>query len=239
MSVQAARCKSPIGETHSKVVISQDSISSVRRNQLSEKLRVITGWTGLDFDRKGELIVGDVVPAYGSESARALVEQVVCGPTAVILEDASKRVDVAFSRVISRKLKSDKSSQPPAYVVLIDFYDFEKLTGDRLALDAFNIGWALLHEFDHLANNSEDTESLYEIGECETRINKMRRECSLPERTQYFYTRYPTSSKSDFATMYVRLPFEQLNKSGKRKRYWVVWDAASVGLGETKSGPKN
>lgn len=240
MSVQAAGCKSPLEETPSRVVISRDTISSVRRKQLSEQLRAITGWTSLHFDREGKLMLGEAVSASGSKSARALVEQVVCGPSAIILEDASKHEDVAFSRVVPGKLKGDKSSQPAAYVVLIDFYDFEKLTGDRRALDAFNVGWALLHEFDHIANNSEDTESLNEIGECETRINQMRRECDLPERTQYLYTRYPTSSKSDFATMYVRLPFEQLNKSGKKKRYWVVWDAMSVGLGKGKYvGPKN
>jgi hypothetical protein len=196
-----------------------------------EKLRVITGWANLHFDNKGALIPGTSPSDSGSESARALLIKVVSGETVVVLEDASKRADVAFSRVIPGRWKNDDANQQPAYVVLIDFSDFEQLIGDRRALDAFNVGWAFFHELDHVANNSVDAEKFEDTGECEKHINKMRRECNLPERTQYFYTRYPAANKNDFRTQYVRLPFDQVINSKKKQRYWVVWDASSVGLG--------
>jgi hypothetical protein len=98
------------------------------------------------------------------------------------------------------------------------------------ALDAFNVGWGLLHEFDHIVNDSPDAISLGETGECEAHINQMRRECGLPERVDYFYTLLALSGDTAFATRLVRLAFDQELPSGnKRKRYWVLWDANVVG----------
>ena len=208
-------------------VICRDTLSSLRRIQLANKLRAITGWTHLHFDQNGALHFGNAQSATGSQTARTLMGQVVFGSSVVILEDASKRGHVAFSRVIPGKWNNHKANQETAYIVLIDFSDFEKLTGDREALEAFDLGWALLHEFDHIANLSVDAENLDNTGECEAHINQMRRESNLPERTRYFYTRYLTSAKNDFPTVYVRLPFERVNKTGKKERYWVVWDATS------------
>ena len=211
-------------------VVCRDTLSTARRNQLSDKLQKITGWHQLHFDQHGVLLLGDSFPSTGSQTARELLERITLGSTTVILEDASKRPDVAFSRVIPGKWTNDNSQQP-VYVVLIDFSDFDKLIGDRPALDAFNVGWALLHEFDHMVHNSVDAETLDDSGECEAHINQMRKECNLPQRTQYFFTPYAASLNSDFPTSYVRLPFELISKVGKKKRYWLVCDATSVGLG--------
>jgi hypothetical protein len=148
----------------------------------------------------------------------------------VIIEDASNSSAVAFCRVIPGRWKSAASTSPPAFVVQIDFADFDQLVGDARALDAFNVGWGLLHELDHIAHDSPDAVLLSETGECEAHINQMRRECNLPERARYFSTLMPGTSESTFATRLVRLAFEQRQPEvNKKKRYWLVWDATMVG----------
>ena len=148
----------------------------------------------------------------------------------VVIEDASNRSDVAFCRVIPGKWKNATSNSPTAFVVQIDFADFERVIGDERALEAFNVGWGLLHELDHIANDSPDAVSLGEKGECEAHINQMRRECNLPERADYFSTLLPGTADSTFPTRLVRLAFEQRQpEANKKKRYWVIWDANVVG----------
>jgi hypothetical protein len=100
--------------------------------------------------------------------------------------------------------------------------------GDRRALEAFNVGWGLLHELDHVVADSADATALGETGECEAHINQMRRECSLPERADYFSTLLPLSADSGFTTRIVKIGFEQQH-ANKKKRYWIVWDANVVG----------
>jgi hypothetical protein len=132
--------------------------------------------------------------------------------------------------VIPGKWKNGESERPPAFVVQIDFADFECLRGDNRALQAYNVGWALLHEFDHIINGSQDATALNDAGECETNINKMRRECDLPQRADYFFTFLPLSQDTASITRLVRLAFDQEGTAaGKKKRYWLVWDAKLVG----------
>src|ERR687897_618706 len=79
-------------------------------------------------------------------------------------------------------------SAPAADVVQIDFDDFTHVRDDRAALAAFNAGWGLLHEVEHAVRDSADPEGPGAAGECEEAINRMRRECGLAERAEYFYT---------------------------------------------------
>lgn len=220
----------PLAEqTHSNVVCRED-LSQVRRDELANKLRRITGWPDLRFDRSGILRRGTADAVGGSKSARDLVAKAIYGSNVVVLEDASKRTDVAFCRLLPGKWKDDSSSNLPAHVVQIDFADFEQVLGDERALEAFNVGWGLLHEFDHIVNDSPDATSLGETGECEAHINQMRRECNLPQRADYFYTPLPLSTDSAFMTRLVRLAFDQEQPTAnKKKRYWVLWDANVVG----------
>lgn len=215
--------------THSNVVC-REELSEAHRDQLASKLRRITGWPGLKFDRSGFLRRGNAEPVGGSQTARDLVAKAIYGSQVVVLEDASKHPDVAFCRVLPGKWKNHSSNNLPAHVVQIDFADFEQVLGDERALDAFNVGWGLLHEFDHIVEDSRDAMSLDETGECEAHINQMRRECDLPERAHYFYTLLPLSTETAFTTRLVRLAFDQEQPSGnKKKRYWVLWDANVVG----------
>ncbi len=215
--------------SHSNVVC-RKNLSQANRDKLASKLRRITGWSDLRFDRSGALQRGNAEPAGGSRGARDLIEKAIFGRDVVVLEDASKRADVAFCRLIPARWANDSLKNPPAHVVQIDFADFEQVLGDERALQAFNVGWGLLHEFDHIVNDSPDALSLGETGECEAHINQMRRECNLPERADYFYTPLPLSTDTLFMTRLVRLAFDQeLPTAIKKKRYWILWDANVVG----------
>jgi hypothetical protein len=211
-------------------VIAHEDLSLTQREQLATKLRRITGFPGLKFDDNGILSEGSRSALGGSESARELVANAISGRSVVVIEDASHRSDVAFCRVIPGKWKKNVAGSPPVFVVQIDFADFDQLVGDECALEAFNVGWGLLHELDHVVNDDADATSLGETGECEAHINQMRRECNLPQRADYFSTLLPLSTDSAFMTRFVRLAFEQQSPpTNKKKRYWVIWDANVVG----------
>lgn len=221
------------GQSH---ILCRDNVPISRRRELAAKLGKITGWSDLEFDRAGGLQGGHRAAVGGSRTAREFLGRVMRGSTVIVLEDASKSPDVAFCRVNPGRWTTDSDARPAAYVVQIDFSDFEQVTGDARALEAFNVGWGLLHELDHAINNSMDSSVLEEAGECEAHINKMRRESNLPERASYYFTALPLAADSLFITHLVRLGFEQeLAFTNKKKRYWVVWDANAVGgLNEQK-----
>jgi hypothetical protein len=223
-------------EKHRGWIVCRDELPVARRDQLASKLRTITGWTGLDFDENGVLRPGVEPPVAGSQTARELIAKALSDEKILILEDASNRSDVVFSRVVPGRWKNNPSGKLRAFVVLIDFVDFDHLMGDRQALAAFNVGWGVLHEIDHAINDSSDAEVLGRTGECEDHINQMRRECNLPQRANYFFTYFPHAAESAFATRLVRLAFDQEeDSSGKHRRYWLIWDAALVGgLDQTK-----
>jgi hypothetical protein len=218
-----------LAETHTSNVVCRSGLAVERREELAGKLRKITGWGNLKFDSAGALQLG-TSPVGGSKQARELLSQVVMGGAAVVLEDASKSPDVAFCQVLPAKWKSNVQDTRPAFVVQIDFADFENVIGDAPALQAFNVGWGLLHEFDHVVHNSLDANCLGETGECEAHINAMRRECDLPQRAQYFHTYSPLTLNSSFVARLVQLSFEQEQGLGKKKkRYLVIWDSDLIG----------
>jgi hypothetical protein len=211
-------------------VVCREELSITHREQLATKLQKITGLADLKFDRNGILRIENDKIARGSESARGLLSNADNGPNVVVIEDASNRTEVAFCRVIPGKWKRNSTGKPPVYVVQIDFADFDQVVGDERALEAFNVGWGLLHELDHVVSDSPDTTSVGETGECEAHINQMRRECNLPERADYFFALSPLATNTTFMTRLVRLAFEEHSPaSNKKKRYWLVWDAAVVG----------
>src|SRR5882724_8709907 len=118
----------------------------------------------LNFDDDGILREGNKAPLGGSVSARELVANAVSGRNVVVIEEASNRSDVAFCRVIPGRWKKNTAGSPPVFVVQIDFADFDQVVGDELALEAFNVGWGMLHELDHVVNDDADATSLGETG---------------------------------------------------------------------------
>ena len=211
-------------------IFCREDLSQARRQAIADKLRTITGWNELAFDRDGSLQLGAKSATEGSPSARALLERAMSGSAVVVIEDASNRQDVVFCRVVPARWSNTSEQNPPAYVVLVDFADFDHLIGDKIALKAFDVGWGFLHEIDHVVNDSVDAETLDDAGECESHINQMRRECDLPVRSQYFSTLFPHAEQSDFMTRFVRLAFDHEDTgTSKHRRYWVMWDATVVG----------
>ena len=217
------------GQNRSNVVC-REEISPARREQLAAKLRNITGLSQLKFDDNGFLrTADDSLPVGGSQSAKQLLANAISGPNVVVIEDASNSSEVAFCRVIPGRWKENAAGKPPVFVIQIDFADFDQVLGDERALEAFNVGWGFLHELDHIVNDSPDAISLGDTGECEAHINQMRRECNLPERSEYFSTLLPMADAA-FRTRLVRIAFEEpLAAANKKKRYWVVWDANLIG----------
>ena len=210
-------------------VILKPNVPRAHREELAARLRVITGLTDLKFDGDGSLRFDFNKWSRGSRSARELLSQAVQGTNVIILEDASSRSDVAFCRVVRGRWLRGESTKP-AYVVLIDFTDFHQITGDAEARAAFDVGWGLLHEIDHVVNDSEDAQNAKAIGECEDHINQMRLEVGLPTRADYFFSRAYLKADANFNARYVRLSFERRDATSlQTKRYWLVWDAATVG----------
>jgi hypothetical protein len=212
----------------SKIVYRAD-LAPARRQQLAEQLRAITGWPGLHFDHEGFLRFGDEQPVGGSQTARELLAAAQAGKNLIIIEDASGSAEVVFCRVVEGRWKNGAEGKPAAFVLQIDFADFSQVMGDREARAAFNAGWGLLHEIDHVVHDSVDPEGPGAAGECEQLVNRMRRECGLAERADYFYTPVPGAQDGDFKTRYVRLAFEREQPQSRRRRYWLFWDAEVVG----------
>lgn len=210
-------------------IICREELSVARREILAEKLRGITGLP-VAFDANGALRLASSVAHGGSEAARNLLSKALAGANVIILDDASERQDVVFSRVVAAKWKHHASELPLTFVIQIDFADFDHLMGDREALKAFNAGWAFLHELDHVVNDSADAVAANTPGDCEDHINVMRKECHLPLRADYFFTFFPYAQHTDFRTRFVRLAFDQMDATTKKhRRYWVIWDARAVG----------
>ena len=85
---------------------------------------------------------------------------------------------------------------------MIDFTDFHRLSGDAEARAAFDVGWGLLHEVDHVVRDSEDAQDQTAIGECEDHINRMRLEVGLPIRVDYFFSRAYLKADANFSSRY-------------------------------------
>ena len=209
-------------------VIVRESISARHRTELENRLKAITGWHDLRFTLDGTLVVGTNRQTSGSSSARELLKKAVSGNRIILFENATGRKDIAFCRVGLGTLVGEMS--PLVFVVLIDFDDFKQVTGDRQARAAFDVGWAVLHELDHVVEDSVDPEIAGVSGDCEKHINRMRQELNLPIRADYYYSFLPVKSDSSLISRFVRLGFHLRDQvSGKTKRYWLLWDAAVVG----------
>ena len=218
----------PIFAAHDSILI-RENVSKSNREELVRRLRTITGWNDLAFDATGVLRIGNADPHNGSSSARELLNRSLSANRVIVFEDASARKDVVFCRVVEGRINGPANSAAEAYVVLIDFADFRQVTGDKQALAAFDVGWAVLHEIDHITEDSQDPEQDIP-GDCEGRINRMRRELGLPVRNSYFFRILPAKNDANFLSRFVRIGFDQEDAiPSRRRRYWLIWDAAVVG----------
>lgn len=219
----------PVFASTTDRMVIRDNISPAQREELAQRLRLITGWTNLEFNDDGALRTGSDLIG-GSQSARDLLNSAFSGSRTILFEDASGHKDVVFCRVMLAKLETDSSDKGEVHLVQIDFSDFQQVTGDKQARAAFNVGWAVLHEIDHVVSDSNDPQQDSAAGDCEDHINKMRRELGLPVRSSYFFNYLPIKNDSNLVSKFVRLGFdEESGPVSKRRRYWLIWDAAVVG----------
>lgn len=211
-------------------LIVRDNVSPSHREELARRLQKITGWTTLTFSDDGALQTNLTEFTGGSKSARDLLNTAFAGNRRIVFEDASSRKDVVFCRVISGKLLPETFPDEEVHVVQIDFTDFRQVIGDKEALAAFDVGWAVLHEIDHVVSDSADPVKPDIAGDCEEHINEMRRELGLPVRNNYFYDFLPVKNDSNLISRFVRLGFDHEDgPAAKKRRYWLIWDAAIVG----------
>jgi hypothetical protein len=226
--ILAAATQTLLASETPKIVV-RKSIPQQHRSELENKLRRITGWQDLLFSTDGVLIGISGRHDAGSQTARELLTKTNEGDRVVLLENATGRRDVAFCRVVRGALNGLTPSSHDVYVVLIDFDDFKQVSGDSQARASFDVGWAVLHEIDHVAEESLDPQDANGIGECEANINRMREELGLPLRTDYYFSFLPQRSDSGVISKFVRLGFQYRDVTGKTKHYWLLWDATLVG----------
>ncbi len=223
-------CSTPILAATTDKLVVRDNVSRAQREELANRLRKITGWTTLTFDNDGKFETNLQEITGGSKIARELLNNAFAGHRTILFEDASSRKDVVFCRVISGKLLPELLPDEDVHVIQIDFADFRQVIGDKEALAAFDVGWAVLHEIDHVISDSEDPAPDEGAGDCEGHVNEMRRELGLPVRNNYFFNYVPVKNDSNLISRFVRLGFEHEGDSAtKKRRYWLLWDAAVVG----------
>ena len=151
-----------------------------------KSLKLKTGWTDLYFDTDGFLQIGDETRYEGGSAvARELLSAVIAGDDAYDLEQHDRSRIIAFARLGSpisyQSLRS--RNQIEVLPVEIDFADFDRLRGEGVVIASFDLGMVLLHEFAHGILGLRDTSTPGDaLGDCETHINKIRRELNLPER---------------------------------------------------------
>lgn len=212
-------------------------LSDKQMNEVLESLRAKTGWRELSFDEEGFLVCPAPANfADGSVSARRLLLEAITSQQAFDLEAHDRAAEVVFARLaMPIAYESRRTGERiDAYPVQIDFADFNKLSGDGEALKAFDLGLVILHELAHAVWLLRDAQSAAEeLGECETYINRIRRELALPERQTYqAKVRSRMQQSTGGTTYFAELLFARtVEKNGKPKReqFFLQWEAGAAG----------
>jgi len=201
-------------------------------------LRDKTGLIEMRFDENGFLTLGDQTKfSGGSAIARALLDAAATMGQAVDLESHMYSSKVAFARLAEPLAYQNYSSgaKIDVFPLEIDFSDFSKLRGDRLALAAFDLGFVILHELGHAALGLRDAAGDPQgPGECETLINRIRRELNLPERQTYVAQTHTAASITPTrgSTQFAELTFARtVEKQGRMQieKFNLSWEALIVG----------
>ncbi len=194
---------------------------------VSASLERVTGWTGIHFERDTVLCLQEVRESGGgSPTARALLLKAM-QTTVIVLEDRSRSFDIAFAAIRREAIFLGSGQSIPIFSLLLDFEDFQYLAGHPEALEAFDLGFVLLHELGHAVENRRDPSDqrgASDPGECEILVNEARRELGLPIRAHYHAERVLSSLLSDFS--HGRIRFERIVEHQGKPRlhtYFVQW----------------
>ena len=96
-------CALPMFASSTDNIVVRQNVSQPNREELAQRLRTITGWSGLSFNSDGALTIGDSTARGGSKGARDLLSKTFSGKRVILFEDASSRKDVVFCRVVFGK----------------------------------------------------------------------------------------------------------------------------------------
>lgn len=204
------------------------------------QLRHKTGFVSLRFDEAGFLVIDDRSQIIGgSPTARELLVAAIDGPQSILLQSHNRSTKVAFGRAshgaIYTSWQSNRNIE--ASLVEIDFMDFKKLRGHRKAIEAFDPGFVLLHELCHIVLSLHDpSEKVGKAGDCETYVNRIRRELGIPERQQYAATTStkhlslstPTATVAQLIFAQTQ-PGDEPGERSKTKRFFTWWNSQEVG----------
>jgi len=224
-------------------------LSAEELNLLLAQLRHKTGFVRMLFDEAGFLTIDDRSQiAGGSALARELLLAAVDGKISINLQSHNQSPGVVFARVGERM---DFMGWPPevrieAVPIQIDFTDFKHLRGDRKAVEAFDLGFVILHELCHAAMELHDPSAdMKAAGDCESYVNRIRRELGVPERRQYAATPYgETTDYSGSIANVMELIFtrpktgREPGSSAKTKTLYLTWNTRQVGKTRGVSAPQ-
>jgi hypothetical protein len=203
--------------------------------QVLESLRHKTGFQEMEFDKSGFLMLGDRTHVRGGSAiARELLVAAVDGHQAIELEEYHHSPDIAFARITSGIVFTHFQTKARIKVrqVQLDFSDFAELRGECEARVAFDLGFAVLHELVHgVLNLPDSADGTTELGACDERINRMRRELNLPERQRYSTqtqeVRYGMGGAKMQAELIFALSRAPLGRKGT-KWFFLRWDMERV-----------
>ena len=200
-----------------------------------ESLRGKTGFLELRFDEAGFLTLGDRSRIIGgSATARELLIAAVDGDKVFELESHDSSPYVAFANIGGGEVVIDFATNARVEVqpLRLDFTDFAQLRGKREALEAFDIGFAVLHELAHgVWGLRDEVTDKTRLGACDEYVNRARRELGLPERKRYRPRINSAPSSEPRATVRAELLFvlasKEYRRSGRHK-FYLRWDAKQV-----------
>ncbi|MFN0122343.1 MAG: hypothetical protein ACKV2V_17755 [Blastocatellia bacterium] len=215
----------------------ENSLSAKELDVLLTSLRDKTGFSGLQLDEAGFLILEDeTVSSGGSEWARNLVLAALHGHKSISLQSHNRSSTVAFARTSSPTMYRSMAAgtRIELHPIEIDFADFRALQGDREAVRAFDPGIVVLHELCHIVLNLRDPESSRSLaGDCEDYVNRIRLDLGMPVRETYqarLRTAQPAMGSA--TTRVAELVFAQQGQPGQKgspKWFYLQWDPTRVG----------
>lgn len=203
-----------------------DKLTRKQLDILVKSLREKTGFLEMRFDEDGFLNLGDRTRiAGGSAAARELLVVTVDGMKAILLRSRDHSPEVVFARLTAEThLHVPTGAEMEAYLLEMDFSDFDQLQGAREVIAAFDPGFVMLHELGHAVFALQDDKTNYQaLGACEKYVNRVRQELRLPER-QYYFARVRVTTSGVRVSEIVFIRREQ----GKTQRLPLRWETDRV-----------
>ena len=202
---------------------------------LLTSLREKSGFLEMSFDEHGFLQLGDRTRILGGSAiARDLLVAAVDRVKGIDLENHDFSLTVAFARLAKpiEYMSRMSGARIEVFPVEIDFTDFTHLRGDRAVIEAFDVGFVVMHELAHAALGLRDAlVNNQEPGECEEYINLIRRDLGVPERMSYVAKtigRYQLASQKPMQLAELVFAYNTDENRAKPKLLNLNWEAERV-----------